>query len=762
MEWNYRLPGGPLPPELLQWLQEKGYHDFDSVAAFLAPGHYNPAAPTDIPDLLAGVDLLLDAIDKEEKILIWGDFDVDGQTATTMLVEALTLLKADFVVHIPNRVDDSHGVQLYRLRELIAEEAPQFMIVCDTGSAENEGIAFAKEQGLRVLISDHHEIANPPPPADILVNPLRLPERHPLRTISGAGITYLLLQALFLQIGRPQESRRFLDLLALGLVADVVDLVADTRYLLQLGMEGLRRTERPGLRYICEDAYINLEQITSTDIGFRIAPLLNSLGRLASAMQGVELLSTRDAVRARLLASEAKSLNEQRKMLTEQMTRSALELIEANPSVLSDDFAALVLSSPDWNASIVGIVAARLVELYGKPTALLVEDEAGNARGSIRSVPGFHVSHALDYIGDILDNYGGHELAGGLSIRAEHLHALRRRLSQAFVATAVPVEDAMPEVAAELPLDRVSLDFAYQVQRLGPFGQGNPLPKFKTSAVSVVSIAKLGKKGQHQRLIVQDNDGVRRHAFWWNSSEKPTPSGVIDLIYELGVSYFKDIPDVQMTLQSWEQVEAPEHPVFDNITWVDCRQDNPGTLLKALKDHPDLMIWVEGIAKDKSPGVPYSELGPAKELLIYTAPASQSIINKAIEKVEPETVYLLATPPPPQDLKTVMYLLRGLIQTVIKRMEGNTHLQKLAERLAVPSALVRSALLYLDAKGEISVDIGSRGKVFVHLQLENSERKQSIERYRRDIEEQWEEVEAYRRYLQRVEIGAENGFLSGA
>ena len=757
MDWNHRLPGGPLPSELLQWLQHKGFNSFDDVAGFLSPEHHHPKPPTDIPDLMAAVDLILDAVDQQEKILIWGDFDVDGQTSTTMLVETMQILKADYVVHIPDRVADSHGVQTYRLKELIAEHKPTFMIVCDTGSAENEGIAYAKSQGLRVVISDHHEITDPPPPADILVNPLRLPEGHPLRTLSGAGITFLLLQALFLKLERPNESRKFLDLMALGLVADVVELVADTRYWLQIGLGALRKTTRPGLLSICRDAYINPERITAEDIGFRIAPLLNSLGRLATAVQGVELLSTRDTVQAELLASEAKSLNEKRKMLTEQMTQSAIDMVENDPSLLQWD--ALVLMSPHWNSGIVGIVAARLVEKYGKPTALLVEDEAGNARGSIRSVAGFHVSHALDAIGDMLENYGGHELAGGLSVTAEHAPALRRRLSQAFVDTAIPIEDQAPEIAAELPLERITLDFAYQLQRLGPFGQGNPAPKFLSRNLSIVSVAGLGKKKIHQRFIMQNKDGIRRNVFWWSSADKDQPTGIIDLVHEISVSYFKNNTDVQMTLQSWEQVAAPEAPLHETIAFIDCRQDDPATLLQGFKDQANMMVWAEGYSQAKSPGLPFSELQEAENLFIYTAPPSAELLSKAIEKVAPDNIYVLAQLPPIQDVPTFLKTLQGLMQTIIKKHNGNSNVHKFSERLAVTPVLVESALRYFAATGNFGVDIGKRGKVYIHLEADGKANKPAMQRQQRMIEQQWEEMMAYRRYLQRTDLGENRGVL---
>lgn len=763
MNWNGRLPGGPLPDELLQWLIAQGYDNFDTVAGFLSTQHYHPAPPTDIPDIREAATRINAAIDNGERILIWGDFDVDGQTATAMLVESLQRSGArEVTFHIPDRIEDSHGVQLPTLKRILAERNPDLMIVCDTGSAETEALAYAHEVGLPVIVSDHHELADPPPPVDMLVNPLCLPEGHPLRTLSGAGVTYLLLQVVFQQREQPRDSERLLDLLALGLVADVVGLIDDTRYLLQIALRALRKTKRPGIIELCRLNYINPEQISAEDIGFRLAPALNAFGRLATAHKGVELLTTTSAVQAATLAGEAQSLNKKRKLLTEQMTRSAMEMVENDASLL--DWEALVLSSANWNSGIVGIVAARLVERYGKPTALLVEDENGNARGSIRSVPGYHVSEALEHIGDMLENYGGHELAGGLAVSAENFPMLRRRLSQGFAATATDVEAETLPVAAELALERLTLDFAYQVQRLGPFGQGNRAPLFQSSDVEVVSTAHIGNQMKHRRMTVEDQNGVRRRVFWWSSGDHPLLEGRFDVVYDIGVSYFKDTPDIQLTLQGWEQVALPEPEPLEALTIIDCRRENPETVLQTFVDDPNTIIWSEGLPQSQSPGHAFSALEPAQRLLIYTAPPSATQLTKALLRVQPEEVHLLAVLPPIQDIGTFLQTLNGLAQTVLNKMDGAANLPMFAERLAVTPHIVRIGLLYLQCEGLFAVGIGSRGKVtLTAADRATSGAADQQKQLQNQLDSAWEEMWAYRRYLQRVTIEEmQHGFVSSS
>lgn len=760
MEWNARLPGGALPPELLNYLISRGLDSFEAVAGFLSPEHYHPAPPTDVPDIVAAAARINQAIDDGERFLIWGDFDVDGQTSTAMFVESLRLLgAAEVSFHIPDRIEDSHGVQLPTLQRIISEREPDIMIVCDTGSAETEALTYAHSIRLPVIISDHHEIAEPPPPVDMLVNPLRLPEGHPLRTLSGAGITYLLLLVVFQQRDRARDSERLLDLLALGLVADVVGLIDDTRYLLQIAMRALRRTNRPGIIELCKLHYINPEKMSAEDIGFRLAPALNAFGRLATAAKGVELLTTRSTTQAVVLAGEAVSLNKKRKNLTEQMTTSAIEMVENDPSLL--DWEALVLSSPNWNSGIVGIVAARLVERFEKPAVLLVEDSAGNARGSIRSVPGYHVSNALENASDILDNYGGHELAGGLAVSAENLPLLRRRLSQAFAEATVDVQEEVLSVAADLSLERLTLDFAYQIQRLGPFGQGNRAPYFRTRDVAIASTAYVGKQNKHRRLTVEDHTGIRRRVFWWSSGDRPTLEGRFDIIYDVSVSYFKDAADVQLTLQDWQQVAAPEPDARDIMITIDRRNQKLGDILAELPD--DVVIWAEGMRQDKSPGKPRSALVPAEVLVIYTVPPSARVTEQVLNAVKPKEVHLMAVMPPIMDIGTLLHTMNGLAQTVLNKMKGEASLQLFAERLAVTTHIVHLGLQYLATEGLYTVKIGERGKVWLDTSQGRAKPDRGLQaKIQNQLNTAWTEMSAYRRYMQNYNIEEKHGSLSNS
>ncbi len=742
-ESDWQLPGGPLPPELLAILHQRGIDDAETAAAHLSPEHYHPALPSQLPDLDRAIAILSKLIAQENAhVLVWGDFDADGQTSTAILVEGLQRLGLDVSYYIPNRQRESHGVHLSSLVPMLNEQSPDLLLVCDTGSADVEAIAHVKSLGIPTIIADHHELPETLPPADALINPLRLQnENHPLRTLSGVGVSYLLLQALYTAQNRASEARRFLDLVAIGLVADVVELINDTRYLVQLGLRALHKTERPGLIALCRQFSINPATLTESDIGFRVAPALNALGRLDTAEKAVELLTTTDPVTAQQLAQEADGLNRRRRMLTDQVYAAAQEQIERDPTLLN--WESLVLSSPNWHSGVVGIVAARLAETYHKPVAMLVTADDGSMRGSLRSIPGYHVGEALAQLDSILLKYGGHEGAGGLSVDGDNAPLLRRRLSQAFADVRQDVPPDEISIDGQLSLENLSLDFAYQLRRLAPFGAGNPQPIFVTPDLSTASTAKLGKNNQHRRVTVQDREGHRQTVFWWNSADEPLLDGRFDLAYTIDISTYREVSELQVTLVDWQQIEAPTPDPVETAEIIDFR--TTGHALDALDDirqqETDLAVWAEGFPASKSPGFPLSQLQPAAALVILTAPTGFDHIVHAINAVQPARVYLVAAPSPIDSLPAFLKTLRGLVKTVVNSQDGKTTLTQLRERLGVNEQLVRLGLDYL--LGD-NVTISPRGNVHITAAdfVEND-----ISR----LQHAWDELAAFRRYIRRTD-----------
>ncbi|MDP2777465.1 MAG: DHHA1 domain-containing protein, partial [Anaerolineales bacterium] len=379
-----------------------------------------------------------------------------------------------------------------------------------TGITAHEAVEYANSRGVDVVITDHHDLGETLPNAVAIVNPKLLPKNHPLANLAGVGVAYKLAEAL-LDGGRwtmDDETRStvnglssddLLDLVALGLIADVALLKGETRSLAQKGIEALRETKRLGLKVIAELSGTNLETLTEETIGFTFAPRLNALGRLGDANPAVELLLTQDPARARVLATQIEGLNAQRRLLTSQVYEAAEAQLKANPDLLSEP--AIILSHPNWPGGVVGIVANKLVDRYHKPAILLNESEDGILRGSARSVEGLHITDAIATQKDILRGFGGHPMAAGMAFDADKLTEFRRGLGKAIEKQLgeVVFEESTLQIDAWLEFDELTLELANSLEMLAPFGAGNPALTLASRSVQLKSVSTIGKTKEHLR-----------------------------------------------------------------------------------------------------------------------------------------------------------------------------------------------------------------------------------------------------------------------
>ena len=407
-------PETPVPAELqeavgghplvAQVLARRGFSRPEAALAFLDPYRYSPAPPEDLPGMDAACRRIQHALETGQRIWVWGDFDVDGQTSTALLVSVLRELGAAPGFHIPVRARESHGVNIPNLASIL-DEGADLLITCDTGITAHEALAYAQEHKLDVIVTDHHTLGETLPPALAVINPHLLPDGHPLGPLPGVGVAYKFAEALLNRAGRADEAANLLDLAALGIVADVAQQTGDARYLLQRGLEVLRRAKRPGLQAIMELADVNPAWVSEEHIGFAIAPRLNALGRLDDANPAVELLTTNDVQRARILALNLENLNARRQLLTSQVLDSAVKQLERDPDLL--DAPALILAHPDWPAGVIGIAASALVERYNRPVILLASPAGQMARGSARSIEGVDITACITAQRELLHSSAG-------------------------------------------------------------------------------------------------------------------------------------------------------------------------------------------------------------------------------------------------------------------------------------------------------------------------------------------------------------------
>jgi single-stranded-DNA-specific exonuclease len=701
---NPKLDELGLHPILIRALTRRGFDSPNSARAFLEPGLYPASPASELPDLDIALRRIWKALRKNERICIWGDFDVDGQTATAVLVQTLKAIGANLTYHIPVREKESHGIKIEYLKTEI-DNGATLILTCDTGISEHQAVEYAKTRGVDLLITDHHDLpAGPLPTALAVINPKRLPETHPLATLAGVGVAYKLAEALLQNANTTLAPETLLDLAALGLVADVATLSGDTRYLVQRGLEQLRRNQRLGIQIMLELAGTNPQQLTESHIGFTLGPRLNALGRLGDANPAVELLTSADPVKTRILANQLEGLNSQRQLLTAQVTQAAEAQLKANPGLLAQ--AALILHHPTWPAGIIGIAASRLAERYHRPTLLLTGENP--LRGSARSVEGVHISEAIRACQGLLLGFGGHPMAAGLSLSAENLPALRKQLARA-IETQLGT-NARPE--AELHIDEflrfneLSLDLAGKIELLAPFGAGNPTLTLATRNLTLKSAQRIGKTREHAKWTVSDEDGNRQNILWWGGADEPQPEGRFDLAYSLRTSDFKG--QKQLALELIDIRALPdEKPVEIKdarpIEKIDLRNaDNPLEQLDAERQRKNTIVFAEGKDKKTLSGLGRHELGPAETLIVWTAPPNPRIYQSLLETVCPRRLVFFCQPPGDDSPAAFLTRLAGLIKFIITQREGKTTLTELAAACAQGEESIRVGIEWLKASGQVT------------------------------------------------------------
>jgi len=752
-EFKKAIGGHPLVTETLF---KRGMQDIASALAFLNPDLYQPCSPDELPDCRAAYALLSEAITAQKHILVWGDFDVDGQTSTTVLVQGLRELGGQVSFHIPIRGKESHGISRKVLEKYLDKKGIDFLITCDTGISEHENIGFIRQSGIPVIVTDHHTLPDTLPSANAVVNPQRLPQNHPLRTLPGVGVAYKLMEGLFAFMQRDFHPENYLGLAALGIVADVAHQLGDTRYLLQQGLRHLRSTKRIGLKNLYINAKLTPLNIDEDHIGFQIAPRLNAVGRLGDANPIVEFLTTADTGRARVLAAQIEAMNIKRRSQTRQVEQAALSLLEASP----DDrhASAIVLHHPHWPGGIVGIVASRLVERHQKPVILLTGEDP--IHGSARSVEGINITEAITSQAKLLRTYGGHPMAAGLSLAADNYSTFKRGFLS-VMADKVKEKPPVPEVQIDqiIQLDEISIDLVEQIQRLAPFGAGNPKLKFMLKNLQLVSTSKVGKAEEHRQVIVEDADENRCKFIWWKGGDEPIPQAEFDLICTLAKSDYRGETQINAV---WVDSRLSEHGQETisrkHCELVDCRNESdPETALKQIiKDNNDMIVWAEVIHPESVQSFRRHSLNPTDSLLIWTAPSSQVVLQEALQITKPKVVFIFGLDPGLHNPNQFIERLFGLVKFIINQKSGQVRLIELAGACGSDEGTVRIGLRLLEAMGKITF---ADGIDIAALDLVNEvPDPDMIEILSAELRRNLEESQAFRRYFRSGDI---RDYISG-
>ena len=744
----------PENPVFAELLVRRGIHNPRQARAFLYPGDYSPANPYDLPDMDLAVSIVLDHIRDGKKIGIWGDFDADGQTATAILYQALQTLTPEVIYQIPIRSRESHGLSLDGV-ESFAKAGVNLLITCDTGISENNAIRHAGDLGITTIITDHHALPGVLPEAAAIVNSQMLDANHPMQPLSGAGVAFQLIRALFVQKGMQADIDRYLDLVVIGLVADLVPLKGEARYLAQRGLQALRNTRRPGLLALFKSARINPEFLSEETISFSIAPRLNSLGRIGDANPLVELLITEDADLAEARVRQLEESNFQRKQLTEKITGAAETILNEQSALLEEPV--IVLESDEWPTGVTGVVASQVSERHHKPVLIITTTPPGKpARGSVRSIPGVNVVAALAENQDMLLQYGGHPQAAGFSIEQENIPRFIRALQKSVQRSSTVSIQAALVIDAYVPLEIATLpQFVDTLSLFGPFGPENPRPCLVAGGVQVQKDIHFGKDMSHRRLDVQTIAGTRHSVIWWGGAHEPLPEPQIDLMYEVSAASFQGEATVQVTYVDSRPFTPPQSGVPQRLMKLevfDHRRARPSRQeIAGLAYNEDTLVFAEGHVADleELPLKNRTQLCEASTLVILTPPAGIEVLKELLNTVSPRKLHVYALESDlSNNIKFMRYLTRLLLDC-IQRQQGCLSVHELAALCGHRERTIRKAIEYLALKTSLKVEEVSEDEIHIN---NFGERHPGQVHSSRDLDRLLEETRAFRTFFARTDL----------
>ncbi len=539
-----------IPPVITTILLNRSIDEND-MKAYFTKSMQEVVNPTEMKDMDKAVSRVLIALEKNEPVVVYGDYDVDGITSVALLYDFLKSLGANVEYYIPERNGEGYGINIRAVNKMI-KKGIKLLISVDCGITALGETSFAKLQGMDVIITDHHTCKERiPEDAVAVLDPKREDDEYPFDSLCGCGVAFKLALAVSMALGKSTKDcfDRYIDLVAIGTVADVVPLIGENRIFVDRGLKVLQNPARPGIRALLEVAGAK-PPVTASTIGFALAPRLNASGRLSSASIGVELLLTTDFNEALKIAKELDSSNRQRQGAEQEIFEEALDMIAKD--VNFEKKKVIVLSSPEWHQGVIGIVASRLNERYYKPCILISDDGNGNGKGSGRSIPDFNLFDALAACEDTLTGFGGHSVAAGLNINIADIPRFCEAINK-YAEKTMSAEDLIPKLEIDCPLknENITLGCAKMLEKLEPFGMGNEKPVFSADNLEIAFVSAVGNDNKHLRIRFNIN-GVFINAigFSMGAMAQELRQGMkISAAFALDINYYQGTESVQLILK---------------------------------------------------------------------------------------------------------------------------------------------------------------------------------------------------------------------
>jgi len=552
-KWQFPTPIAPeaeqslrgYPEIMRQILFNRGYPTHEAARQFLEAGPTPYTDPDNLSGMTAALDRIRHAVRNQEKIAVYGDYDADGVTASALLVSFFQTLSAEVISYIPDRFEEGYGLNNAALDQLKAGGV-DLVITVDCGIRSIEEVEHARHLGLDLIISDHHHPGEILPNALAIIDPKQTGDTYPEKELAGVGIAYKIIQGLSkYPEAQGVDPDDWLDLVALGTVADLAPLVGENRHLVRQGLHRMRRPHRQGLMSLIGVSGLRAAKITATDIGFGLGPRINAAGRLESAQIALELLLSTDVRRAAYLAQQLELLNQKRQKITRDIQIQAEEL-----ALASDPDANLLFAAhPEFNSGVVGLAAARLTDRFYRP-AVVGQTGPEFTRASCRSIGEFHITAALDQCGDLLEYYGGHAAAAGFTVKNENLPELQDRLKM-LADEQLGESELQPTISADAEIALIDLnpEVLEYLDWLQPTGYGNPQPIFASRGLRVTNSRTVGKDQSHLKMTVSDGaitfDAIAFRLGYWQSNLPPQ----VDLMYAFEVNEFRGRETLQLNVK---------------------------------------------------------------------------------------------------------------------------------------------------------------------------------------------------------------------
>ena len=515
------------------------------INEFLNPTRNDFFDPFLMNDMDIAIKRIKKAIENQEKVIIYGDYDVDGITSITVLKSFLKDVGLDVDYYIPNRLEEGYGLNKNAIDE-IAKKEYKLMITVDCGISAIEEVDYANSLGIEVIITDHHEPGDEIPKALAVVDNKRKDNKYPFRELAGVGVAFKVSQALAQSMNiREEEYLKYLDIVCVGTISDIVPLVSENRVITKLGLKLVKQTRNMGLRAIINSS--GYSQINSTTISFGVAPRINACGRMGKAEQALKLLLSKDIYEVNKLTQELNSYNRERQEIEKEIFENVLTKIEQNNLAKNRT---IVVGGENWHHGVIGIVSSKITEKYFKPSILLSFEEDGTGKGSGRSIPGFDLHEALMKCENCLEKFGGHSMAVGLTIKKENLEQFYKEFEK--IAEENEIENIIPiiNVDAKIELDKIDKSVVEDLKQLGPFGEANKTPTFALKNIRIDSIRALSE-GKHLKLTLRENNQII-NAIGFNIGELAEAYKIgdkIDIAGVLEINTFNGIDNLQINIK---------------------------------------------------------------------------------------------------------------------------------------------------------------------------------------------------------------------